>query len=370
MRLATYNVENLFTRARVLNMETWQEGRPLLEAYNEINRIFENETYSDADRRRIVELLGVLGLTKADENKNAILRKNRGELLKRSRLSGLSITASGRDDWIGWVELKAEVVDEHATRNTAQCVRDVGADVLAVCEAEGRNALLQFSGGLLRAVGGEPYEHVMLIDGNDDRGIDVGLLTKQEYPIVWMRSHVDDRTDEGSLVFSRDCAEYLVWTPSGQRLWMLVNHFKSKGYGRQEVSKARRQAQAHRVAEIYARLRAEGEKLIVVCGDLNDSPGSDPLLPLLAQTDLKDVSLSDAYQNDGHPGTFANGTAREKIDYLLCSPELFSQIRAAGVWRRGVWGGKNGDRWEIYPEIKRPEHAASDHAVLWCDVEV
>ena len=44
------------------------------------------------------------------------------------------------------------------------------------------------------AVGGNPFTHVMVIDGNDERGIDVGLMTRKDFPIGFMRSHVDDRT--------------------------------------------------------------------------------------------------------------------------------------------------------------------------------
>jgi hypothetical protein len=40
------------------------------------------------------------------------------------------------------------------------------------------------------------------------------------------------------------------------------------------------------------------------------------------------------------------------------------------VWRRGVWGNRKAPAWEVYPEMKSPYHAASDHAALWCDVEV
>ena len=370
MRLATYNVENLFSRARALNLPSWSDGRSILDAYSELNKLFENEIYSEADKARMIELLTALDLDKKDDGAFAILRKSRGDLIKRSMVGGLRFVATGRADWVGWVELKTELVDEQATRNTAQVVRDIGADVLAVCEAEGRSALMQFSHVLLKQVGGEAYEHVMLIDGNDERGIDVGLLTKPEYPIVWMRSHVDDKSERGGLVFSRDCAEYLVWTPTGQRLWLLVNHFKSKGYGTQEGSDRRRRHQAARVRDIYHRLRGEGETLIAVVGDLNDTPASDPLQPLIGETDLKDVSLLPAFQDDGHPGTYSNGTAREKIDYLLLSPGLAERMRTGGNWRKGVWGGKNGTRWEIYPEMRKVEHAASDHAAVWCDVDV
>jgi endonuclease/exonuclease/phosphatase family metal-dependent hydrolase len=370
MRLATYNVENLFSRARALNMANLTEGRVVIDAYSEINKLFENEIYSDADKTRILELLAALGLDKKDDGHFAYLRKSRGDLIKRSVVGGTRFVATGRADWVGWVELKTEIVDEQATRNTAQVVRDVGADVIAICEAEGRSELMQFSHVLLPQVGGEPYEHVMLIDGNDERGIDVGLLTKPEYPIVWMRSHVDDKSDRGGLIFSRDCAEYLVWTPTGQRVWMLVNHFKSKGYGTQDASNARRKQQAARVRDIYNRLKAEGEAYIAVVGDLNDTPDSDPLAPLTSETDLKDVSQLPVFDDGGHPGTYHNGTARDKIDYILLSPGLAERVQAGGVWRKGVWGGKNGTMWEIYPEMRKEEHAASDHAAIWCDVDV
>ena len=63
----------------------------------------------------------------------------------------------------------------------------------SVVEAENRIVLEKFSAQLLKRVEGEPYARVMVIDGNDDRGIDVGLMTRVGYKIVGIRSHVDDR---------------------------------------------------------------------------------------------------------------------------------------------------------------------------------
>jgi len=49
---------------------------------------------------------------------------------------------------------------------------------------------------------------------------------------------------------------------------ILVNHFKSKGYGSPAASNARRKAQARRVREIYDRRRQDGIEAIAVVGDL------------------------------------------------------------------------------------------------------
>ena len=41
MRIASYNVQNLFARARALSMGTWAAGRPVLEAHAQINELFQ-----------------------------------------------------------------------------------------------------------------------------------------------------------------------------------------------------------------------------------------------------------------------------------------------------------------------------------------
>ena len=317
----------------------------------------------------MIKLLKELGLEKKDDGGEfALLRQNRGKLLKRPRSGGVEIVAGGRGDWIGWVELKTEPVDELATNHTAMVMRDVDADVLGVVEADNRIALKNFSAILLKKVGAVPYAHVMLVDGNDDRGIDVGIMTKAPWEILAIRSHVDD--DPAREIFSRDCPEYSLQTKSGKRLVVLVNHFKSKGFGSAKESNAKRKLQAERVAKIVRRLKKEGEENIVVLGDLNDTPDSDPLSPLFSGTGLRDISTHPKFSDDGRPGTFANGTKSNKIDYVLLSPALFKRVTGGAVFRMGVWGGKNGTLFPHYETMTRASHAASDHAAIYADIDI
>ncbi len=72
----------------------------------------------------------------------------------------------------------------------------------SVIEVENRVVLKRFNDVVLSKVGVQTFDHVMLIDGNDDRGIDVGIMTKKDYKIVRILSHVDD-TDIKGEVFSR-----------------------------------------------------------------------------------------------------------------------------------------------------------------------
>lgn len=371
MRIASFNVENLFERAKALKGASWAVGRPALEAHARLSALLEKPTYTDADKAKIVEGLGALGLERSDDGGEYVrLRQNRGELVRRPRNRPVEVVADGRGDWIGWLELKAEPVDEIATRNTARVIADVGADVIGVVEAENRVALKRFDSDVFRPVGDRSHDHIMLIDGNDDRGIDVGLMTRSHHRITNMVSHVDDMDDHGE-VFSRDCPEYEVEIPSGERILLLVNHLKSKGFGAQASSNRKRERQARRVRKIYDERRAAGMTNIAIVGDFNDTPDSAPLAPLLQEgSDLRDVSVHPKFESDGRPGTFGNGTKSQKIDYVLLSPELFDSVTRAGVFRKGVWGGKHGNLWEVYENMKQPVHAASDHAAIWADIDI
>jgi endonuclease/exonuclease/phosphatase family metal-dependent hydrolase len=367
-RIASYNVENLFERPKAMRLSTWEEGRPILEQHARINELVNQAHYSAADKVEILDLLMKLGLNGADEGGQfARLRQIREKLVKRPPGKPVEIVSNGRADWIGWVELKTEPVDELAMRHTARVIKDIDADILGVIEAENRISLSKFSAQMLQLVGGTPYAHVLLIDGNDDRGIDVAVLTKAGFETGNVRPHVDD-TDGQGLIFSRDCPEYSITTPSGETIVVLVSHLKSKGFGSQASSNAKRQRQATRTAEIYARLVAEGHPSVAVVGDFNDTPDSAALAPLLAQTDLQDVSTHPRFVSDGRPGTFGNGTKGNKIDYILLSPALFGRVTNARIFRKGVWGGKNGDLWPVYPTMKDKVHQASDHAAIYADI--
>jgi endonuclease/exonuclease/phosphatase family metal-dependent hydrolase len=369
MRIASYNLENLFLRPVAMNGKTLAEGRKVLEAHAALNAILAKTVYTAGDKTRIVTLLKELNLAKSDDAKFARLRQNKGDLIKRPKNKPIEVVANGRGDWIGWVELEREEVDEVATRNTARVINELNADILGVVEAESRPALIRFSENVIdKALGGTAYAHAMLIDGNDDRGIDVAVYARKGYDIASICSHVDDE-DAAGRIFSRDCAQYEFKMPNGKLIHVLVNHFKSKGFGVASDSNEKRRRQAVRVKEIYNALRQKHD-FVVVLGDLNDTPDSAPLAPMITQTDMKDISQHQSFVSDGRPGTYKNGTAGNKIDYVLLSPALFAKVTAGGILRKGVWGGTNGTLFPHYPEITKEAEAASDHAAIFADIAI
>jgi endonuclease/exonuclease/phosphatase family metal-dependent hydrolase len=384
VRFASFNVENLFERPRAFNQTTWADGQPILDAYREFNALIAKAVYSPADKKRMVELLlrlevyrrvdGLVRRNPVRTPKWAWLRANRGSFDVDREATGIAIVADGRGDWIGWLELATEPVNEVATRMTAKVIGDVAADVLAVIEAEHRPSLTRFNDELLAG----RYGHAMLIDGNDTRGIDVGILTTAQVAITGMLRNVDepdpDAADEP--LFSRDCPQYRCRLPSGASVWVLVNHFKSQSGGGGE----KRARQAEGVRKIAAALIDGGDANVVVMGDLNEGPaalGGLPanLTPLFgAGSPLVDVYTLPAFVTGPRPGTFQSCGIRNRLDYILVSPALAARVVGGGIERRGLWGTPTNVNppaaWKVYDDITSAEQAASDHAAIFVDVDI
>jgi endonuclease/exonuclease/phosphatase family metal-dependent hydrolase len=388
MRLASFNVENLFARAKALDTATWAEGGPVLQAYGTFNTLAAQPQYSDQDKRNMLAALltlRVLVTTRAGVRPNpqpfqawALLRENRGDFLVAPANAEPRIVATGRADWSGWVELVTEPVDEVAIRMTARVVTDIAADVLCLVEAEDRPALVQFNTELLDGL----YPHGMLIDGNDPRGINVGLYAGAGFEILWMRSHVDDPDPgrPGRALFSRDCPVYRLSVPGGNEIFVLPNHLKSQSFSSGNPDPLRTR-QAQRVREIYDDLRAEGAVNIAIVGDFNkgpdrNDPAHHPTLEALLDPGTPLVSVYDlpGFDVGARPGTFQSCSLGNRLDYILLSPELAATAGAGGVFRRGLWGNpKNKNKpadWQIYDEITGSRHAASDHAAVFVDLDI
>jgi hypothetical protein len=51
------------------------------------------------------------------------------------------------------------------------------------------------------------------------------------------------------------------------------------------------------------------------------------------------------------------------------SPALFARVRGGAIFRKGVWGRKNGTLFPHYPTMTRATEAASDHAAIYADLD-
>lgn len=252
--------------------------------------------------------------------------------------------------------------------NTARVIREVRADVQCLVEVEDRPVLEDFCDHtLLKGI----YPYNMLVDGNDQRGIDVGLLSK--YPLGRIKTHVFDMdgAPRQKRIFSRDCPEIAVLLPGERPLFLLLNHFKSQGYGSKESNDARRKAQADRVIQILAGYDLSKD-LVVVAGDFNDKPDNDPITGLVHLQGLTDV-LAKKFPDPKDRWTYRD---KSQIDYLLVyllvSDPLASAMVDAGIERRGLYqlGKLTKGAEQSFDTVTSDTNYASDHAAAWAEFSV
>ncbi|EJN31872.1 metal-dependent hydrolase [Pseudomonas sp. GM78] len=359
IRIASFNLENLFTRPSAMVVDD-PKGQQAIDDHALANAIIAKLVYSDEDKKTLLDLDRRYHFSALNPPSKALLTLNkvRGQLFRRSNNGVVSVVANGRGDWTGWFELRREDVSWQAVMNTGRVIEAVNPDILICVEVENRPTLQRFNEQVLGATFGRGFPHVMVIDGNDARGIDVGLLSR--YPIIGIRSHVDDEF-EGKRIFSRDCPEYVLQLPSGKQLVVCPNHFKSKRGGDDEQAKARRLVQGVRVSEIVRSIEEQISPFVLVGGDLNDTPDSVAVSPLIGGG-WTDIQSHPGYPAE-RPGTYATGTASNKIDYLIMSSALQPLLTGVGVERRGTY---HPTLWPPFEGVTATTEA-SDHHCIWAD---
>jgi endonuclease/exonuclease/phosphatase family metal-dependent hydrolase len=374
LRIATFNANNLFRRPKVFQLEGMSaDAAKVLEDVQKLESLRSKPSYSGATGTAIIGLLKKyeFGNSKLfPEERWFQINEVRGKLFRVKRVgtvtnakAEIELVAQGRSSWLGWIELTRENVNAVSTDNTARVIQAVNADVLCLVEVEDRHTLDRFD-RLTLAKFKASFGQNLLIDGNDPRGIDIGVLSR--FPIRSVRSHIDDVTEKKRVpIFSRDCPEFEIELPDGRTLWLLGNHFKSQGYGAQAANDAKRKLQAQRVREILRRFDLTRD-LVVVAGDLNGTPTSAPLKPLLTTPGLCDVLKSPLHH--GPSWTYHDG--RQQIDYLLVSQPLFASLKSVGIERRGLFHKTNfGGKFPYFAEVTDEVTQASDHAAVWAEFE-
>ncbi len=153
--------------------------------------------------------------------------------------------------------------------------------------------------------------------------VDVAVLSAGE--LLMERRHRDEPLPlpgGGTTTFAREFLE-LHLQLDGQRLIVFSAHFKSKANDQPE----RRLAEAVAAQRIVTEVAAEHpEALVVLGGDLNDTPGSPPIDAIELDGELQRVA---AELPQGHDSTFVYGGQQLALDHLYLA------VAAAGGYLAG-----------------------------------
>lgn len=176
-----------------------------------------------------------------------------------------------RDECINtdWNESKLDLKMRRLTDVVKQIRDGQGPDILILEEVENLNVLEMWRTQYLKDMG---YKHALLLEGPDERGIDVGILSKLDvmpplklHPITFT---ANDKLKQSDISSTRGILEATVKLPDGSLMTVMAVHLPSQS----NPPEMRRQS-----LEALQKIKDSlpKDRLVVVGGDFNISSDED-----------------------------------------------------------------------------------------------
>lgn len=276
---------------------------------------------------------------------------------------GQSLESISENEWQHFSSSTIANKPLRQVRDLGRAVMELDPDILMLCEVGGRESLANFS-RLFLDDRYAPY----LLEGNSDRGIDLGYLVKRDLgftydllshkhrSIDFLYPHERQSLESGyhhlrsarvsSHRFSRDVLELRVYDESAERpaLILLLVHLKSQ-LDRSRVDpggRDRRRAELVKLVRIYNEIHDEfeGRSPVILGGDFNGLAGwprpDEEFATLYNETHLRDALEIAGVASDErftHQQLYRNrpGTHRQ-LDYIFVPPELASRVNGGETW--------------------------------------
>ncbi len=224
---------------------------------------------------------------------------------------------------------------EARTQQLAAAVQELKADIVLLQEIENAYCI-GVLGGRLEGL----FEHRVIGETNFPASLDVGILARGI--LLEKRTHRASTDlplpDGGTTKFSRELLE-LHLEIDGAYVVVFNAHFKSKSGD----DPARRLAEAKATREIVLATVAERpEAVVVLGGDLNDTPSSEALIALEGDGGLVRLGASLPV---GQDWTYLWGGGSQALDHLYLATGASGSVVEGGVSierdETGTWGGSD-----------------------------
>lgn len=293
-------------------------------------------------------------------------RKTVGGSMGKKKVDISTFLKAGGD--INMLSFGFDAIDDKQRKNTAQVILENNPDVICLQEAENLETLKQFNSRYLKRM----YPYAMLIDGNDPRLIDVGILSKLEIGGVRTHQFDKDKDEKAGKIFSRDCLEADIFLDKGgsKKLTLFVNHLKSK-IGEKAKTDERRRRQAARIREIIVeRFGSDVRKAgFIVLGDFNDTPDAECLKPLLGEPWIENA-VARLPENEQWTHYWEGKHETNQFDYILLSEALSRKNPKAlpKIERRGLADYAKAYEGERFLGVGPKGTEASDHCAVFIEI--
>ena len=203
-------------------------------------------------------------------------------------------------------ELPSAAQFQYKASQLATGITRQDADIMLLQEVESQDCI----DALIAALPAGRWPVAVLGEMGQDASVDVAVLANGELVNVIRHRNVPlPLPGGGSTTFTREFLEVELLI-QGRPVTVFSAHFRSKS----NDDPSRRLAEARGAAAIVAASAAASpDSLVVLGGDLNDTPDSEPLLALTSPGILARVA-ADIAPNDW---TYAFNSQRDAIDHLL-----------------------------------------------------
>lgn len=359
MKIATFNIQNLFHRDKSLLEKPF--GKNITDWINELDTLMHKPATSLVDQDRIRELSFLTGFEKSTPRPYAVLRRKSGFLYMKGLNYSTDSKASDLTKWNGWIELQTTPIKPEATDNKGWVIADINPDILLLQEIEDRGSLEEFNQLILPKFDCKPYKQSFVVQSDDLKGLELGILLRENFHLKSIKTH-----SVNNLI------EYEVITPNKETIYIfstqLQKQLKDKDY-----SDAIRKEQTHQIVELYNERISEGITNIIIAGTFNAPSYCPSLSPLIQNTDLKDITKHLSFEVDIDKGKDANyfrlgayrmGVNIKQKDYMLFSPALFNKMTDSGLNRKAMWPDKQ-PQWLTYKSVSNKNMVASEHPLVW-----
>ncbi|MGB3776026.1 MAG: hypothetical protein WA951_12280, partial [Leeuwenhoekiella sp.] len=259
MKIASYNIQNLFHRNRSLVEKNFSKN--VSNWFSELDALMKLDNHCTSHRERIQELLFLVGFEKSHHTPYAVMRKRGGFLYFKSRPVHNEFMANELNNWNGWTALKTQPINENATKNKARVIADVNADIMILQEVEDRYSWNDFNSQYLSAYDMELYENAMLVSGRTDLGLENGIAVKRNYSIERLAIHAYRDMNEQPVEFY----EYHLKSSTGQQIVIVLAQLQETTTDKDFSDKIRKD-QAQELANVYKNLTQQGFHEIIVTG--------------------------------------------------------------------------------------------------------
>lgn len=237
----------------------------------------------------------------------------------------------------------AEVKPEAELEGIATAITDSNPDFIVMEEVEGVEAIQRFSEDHLN----NKYK-AMLVEGNDERGIQIGFLVKRDLPLdITLETHKDATwTENGKTtrLFSRDAPALIVRRktdgPNAQPVMIFIGvHGKSqRDRGSDTRSVKLRTAQYEEVGRIVDGYQSKFGKdvPIMIGGDFNIDVRTEPDVEAVRERmmdpfDIKGIKGEARMTHTYHPR--GGRSSYHQLDAIFVSPSLKNSIEDVHVYR-------------------------------------